>query len=116
MTSHHINKTLFNIIKLSYIVNINYFNDNLVKVSEIIEFIEKLSWFNDLSKSEIKKVNVIIFISKRLTKSLKDHHLNDDQKSVIYDLEEVCQDLESKFFTLPQIDGFKDVTKGLENL
>lgn len=103
----------------------NTFQRKTVKIVEINDRIERVTWFNDLDEESLMLINDLIssikdlhstlirqYVSLNLIRSkgiAKDEIKN--FKNAIDDLKENYQDLESVYFFLPEIPDFKETTK-----
>lgn len=117
---------------------INFFLDSLndfkndlkektLKIYEINERFEKITWFNDLDEECLMKLNDIISAAKDLRSSLVRQYVSmtflrkkgvakeeiKEFKNSINDLKESYEDLESVFFFLPEMPEFMETTKKL---
>lgn len=96
-------------------------------LQDIIEGLEKLTWFNDLDEECYMKLNDLISLAKDLRGTLIRQYINlniirekdvakeeiEAFKNTIDDLKEVYEDLESVFFFLPNMPDFQETTKRL---
>lgn len=106
------------------------FQKKTVKINEINGEIEKLTWFNDVNDECLRLINDLISSIKDLHSSLIRQYVSLNYmrskgiakeeirnfKSAIDDLKDSYQDLESVFFFLPEMPGFKETTKQLSLL
>jgi hypothetical protein len=97
------------------------------RIEEAIEKIEKITWFNDIDQESLILINDLISSIRSLHSSLlrqyasfrfihskgvaKDEIKN--FKSAIDDLKDIANDLDSRFFFLPNNSEFEEVTKEL---
>ena len=96
-------------------------------VQDIIENLEKLTWFNDLDEECYMKLNDLISLAKDLRGTLIRQYVNmniirvkgvakeeiKEFKNTIDDLKVAYEDLESVFFFLPNMPDFQETTKRL---
>ncbi len=96
-------------------------------INNIIERIEKLTWFSDLDEDCLMILNDLISSAKDLRSSLIRQYVSMNNlrkkgiakeeikefKNSIDELKETYEDLESVFFFLPKITAFTDTTKQL---
>lgn len=117
---------------------INSFLDKIIEVKKVlaektekIEMInaslEKITWYGDLEEESLMIVNEIISLCKDLHSSLVRYYVRlaflrtkgiakseiKNFKSVIDDLKEIAEDLESVFFFLPRMPDFRETTQKL---
>jgi len=106
----------------------NELNAKTKRIYNISERMEGLTWFNDLDEKSLMLLNDLISFAKDLQSSLirqyvvmnnallqkgiAKHEIK-DFKSSIDDLKETYEDLESVFFSLPQMPEFVETTKRL---
>jgi len=97
------------------------------KIELINENLEKITWYGDLEEESLMIVNEIISLCKDLHSSLIRYYIRlsflktkgiakneiKNFKSVIDDLKEIAEDLESVFFFLPTMPDFKETTHKL---
>ena len=97
------------------------------KIALINENLEKITWFDDLEEEALIMINETISLCRDLHSTLIRFYVrlnflkikgiakNEIKvfKSVIDDLKEISEDLESVFFFLPQMPDFKETTKKL---
>lgn len=118
---------------------VNTFLDKILELKRILDEktqnitklntqLEELTWFSDLDEERLMKVNEIISLCNDLHSSLLKFYggLNTfikkgiakaeikELKEAITDLKEITQDVESRFFFLPQMSVFTEITKELE--
>lgn len=118
--------------------NVNQFLDAIIdfksslkektlKIYDINERIEKLTWFDNLNDECLKLSNDLISSARDLHSSLIRQYVSmnfirskgiakqeiKDFKYSIDELKEVSSDLESALFFLPEMPGFKEITKEL---
>lgn len=98
-----------------------------LKIYEINERIERLTWFTDLNDECLMLMNDLIASSKDLHSTLIRQYISmeilrkkgiakveiKDFKNSTDELKEVFEDLESVFFFLPELPGFVETTKQL---
>lgn len=101
--------------------------DKTLKIYNINERIEKLTWFDNLNDECLKLSNDLISLARDLHSSLIRQYVSmifvrskgiakkeiKDFKNSIDELKEVYSDLESALFFLPEMSGFKEITKEL---
>ena len=109
--------------KKEYVLKIN-------KIEELVEKIEKLTWINQLDKDSLMIINDLISSIRDLHSSLLRQYISlhfirskgvakieiKNFKDAIDDLKDVANDLDSRFFFLPNNDKFQEVTKELSLL
>ena len=97
------------------------------KIEEIIENTEKITWFNNLEDDSLLIVNDLVSSIRNLHSSLNRQYISflfirergiakaemKDFISAIDDLKEIANDLDSRFFFLPNNDEFDKITKEL---
>lgn len=105
-------------------------NSKTEKINGLIDEMEKLTWFSDVDQNELQLINDLISSAKDLRTTLirlyfstgvlrnKDVANQEIQelKNSIDDLKESCEDLESRFFYLPEMPEFKETSKELSLL
>lgn len=114
-----------------FLDSINELKKDLQKKSQFVydinERIEKITWFNDLDDECLMLINDLISTAKDLHSTLIRQYVSvgflklkgiakeeiKDFKNAIDELKEICQDLESIFFYLPQMPEFVETTKQL---
>ncbi|MCS3797848.1 hypothetical protein [Niastella sp. OAS944] len=121
-------------------VKINAFLDKILEfkslfvtkannINTLVEKIEEITWFNDkdVDNDTLMKINDLISAIRDLHSSLLRQYVSlniirskgianieiKNFKAAIDDLKEVAQDLESRFFFLPNIPDFEEITKEL---
>lgn len=101
--------------------------EKTLKIYNINERIEKLTWFDNLNDECLKLSNDLISLARDLHSSLIRQYVAmnfvrnkgiakkeiKDFKNSIDELKEVYSDLESALFFLPEMPGFKETTKEL---
>lgn len=106
------------------------FINKVNKINAVIEEIEGVTWFNDVDSDTLMKINDLISAIKDLRSSLLRQYVSlngirskgiakvefKNFKSAIDDLRETAEDLESRFFFLPNIPDFEETTKELSLL
>lgn len=115
----------------SFLDTLNDFKNDLkektLRIYEINEKIEEITWFNDLDEECLMKLNDIISSAKDLRSSLVRQYISmnflrkrgvakeviREFKFSIDELKESYEDLESVFFFLPEMPEFKETTKKL---
>jgi len=115
----------------SFLDSLNDFKNDLkektLKIFEINERMEKITWFNDLDEDCLMKLNDLISAAKDLRSSLVRQYVSmnflrkqgmareeiKDFKYSIDELKESYEDLESVFFFLPEMPEFPETTKKL---
>lgn len=122
MEEDGINKLLDSILEFK-----NTLKQKTNSIQDIIERLEKLTWFNDLDEECYMKLNDLISLAKDLRGTLIRQYVNmniirvkgvakeeiKEFKNTIDDLKEAYEDLESVFFFLPNMPDFKETTKRL---
>jgi hypothetical protein len=117
-----INKLLDTILEFKKV-----FSDKTIRINDLIEKIEQLTWLTDLDAESLKSTNDLISSIRDLHSSLKRQYvaLNTIRsngiakeeiknfKAAMDDLKDVASDLESRFFFLPDIPDFEETTKEL---
>lgn len=105
----------------------NELKEKTLRIYEINEKIEEITWFNDLDEECLMKLNDIISSAKDLRTSLVRQYISmnflrkrgvakeviREFKFSIDELKESYEDLESVFFFLPEMPEFKETTKKL---
>ena len=100
------------------------------KIEELVEKIEKLTWFNQLDKDSLMLINDLISSIRDLHSSLLRQYISlnfirskgvakieiKNFKDAIDDLKDVANDLDSRFFFLPNNGKFQEITKELSLL
>lgn len=100
------------------------------KIQNLVEDIEKITWFDHISEENLILINDVISTTKDLHTSLlrqylalkhsikNDNTMNEiqDFKNSIDELKESYEDLESVFFYLPELSDFKETTSKLSLL
>jgi hypothetical protein len=100
------------------------------KIEEIIESSEKISWFNHLDDDSLLIVNDLVSSIRNLHSSLHRQYISlqyirekgiakvemKNFISAIDDLKEIANDLDSRFFFLPNNDEFDKITKELSQI
>jgi hypothetical protein len=103
------------------------FAEKTDKINTLIENIEQLTWFTDLDSESLKSINDLISSIRDLHSSLKRQYVSlnairsngiakeeiQNFKASMDDLKDVANDLESRFFFLPNIPDFEETTKEL---
>jgi hypothetical protein len=117
---------------------VNTFLDKILELKRILDKktqnitklntqLEELTWFSDLDDECLMKVNEIISLCNDLHSSLLKFYIGlnpfikkgiakaeiKELKEAIADLKEITQDVESRFFFLPQMPIFTETTKEL---
>ena len=117
---------------------VNTFLDKILELKRILDKktqnitklntqLEELTWFSDLDDECLMKINEIISLCNDLHSSLLKYYVGlnpfikkgiakaeiKELKEVIADLKEITQDVESRFFFLPQSPLFTETTKEL---
>jgi hypothetical protein len=100
------------------------FEKKTMTINNVIEKIEKLTWYNNLDDESLMLINDLISSIKDLHSTLIRQYVSlniirskgiakeelKNFKLAIDDLKETYQDLESVFFFLPDIPNFKETT------
>lgn len=103
------------------------FIEKTFKIEDIVERVEKISWFNNLDNEDLMLINDLISSIRDLHSSLIRQYNSliffhsqgianeeiENFKIAVDDLKEVAIDLESRFFYLPKISGFIETTNEL---
>ncbi len=122
MSEEDINSFLDKIIEIK-----NILIEKTEKIELINESLEKITWYGDLDEESLMMINEIISLCKDLHSSLIRYYVRlaflrtkgiakneiKNFKSVIDDLKEIAEDLESVFFFLPSMPDFKETTQKL---
>ncbi len=117
-----VNSFLDSILEFKNIVSIK-----TDKINSLIEDIESITWLNDLDDTSMILINDIISAIRSLFSSLNRQYVSynifrskgiakqeiKSFKNAIEELNESANDLESAFFNLPTIEGFKETTRQL---
>ncbi|WP_026775657.1 hypothetical protein [Polaribacter sp. Hel_I_88] len=105
----------------------SFLKEKTLKIYDINHRIEKLTWFDNLNDECLKLSNDLISSARDLHSSLIRQYVSmnfirskgiakqevKDFKNSIDELKEVSSDLESALFFLPEMPGFKEITKEL---
>jgi hypothetical protein len=97
------------------------------KIEDVIERIEKITWFNNLDQECLILINDLVSSIRNLQSSLQRQYISfnflrvkgiaideiKSFKSAIDDLKDIANDLDSRFFFLPTNLEFEDITKEL---
>ena len=97
------------------------------KIEDVIERIEKITWFNNLDQECLILINDLVSSIRNLQSSLQRQYISfnflrakgiaideiKSFKSAIDDLKDIANDLDSRFFFLPIYVEFEDITKEL---
>jgi len=103
------------------------FAEKTLKITVLIENIEKITWFNDVDNEALMSINDLISSIRDLQSTLIRQYVSlnfirnkgiakdeiKEFKAAIDDLKDVAADLESRYFFLPRMVDFQDVTKEL---
>lgn len=103
------------------------FANKTSKIESIIERIEKITWFNKLDNDSLMLINDLVSLIRDLHSSLLRQYVSlnfirskgiakeeiKSFKDAIDDLKDVANDLDSRFFFLPNNDDFQETTKEL---
>jgi hypothetical protein len=117
-----VNKLLDKIIEFQKL-----FTDKADKINSVVENIEKLTWYTDVDSDSLMKINDLISSIRDLHYSLKRQYASlktirtkgianaaiKNYKFAIDDLRDSASDLESRFFRLPALPDFEEITKEL---
>ena len=120
MQEEQINAFLDAIIDLKSVLN-----QKTQLIESINKRIEKITWFTDLDEDCLLLLNDLISSARDLRTTLVRQYISlssirkkgiakeeiKNFKSAVDDLKEICDDLESVFFFLPQIPMFVETTK-----
>jgi len=120
MQEEQINAFLDAIIDLKSVLN-----QKTQLIESINKRIEKITWFTDLDEDCLLLINDLISSARDLRTTLVRQYISlssirkkgiakeeiKNFKSAVDDLKEICDDLESVFFFLPQIPMFVETTK-----
>jgi hypothetical protein len=104
-----------------------YLTTKTDNIENVIERIEKITWFNDLDQDSLILVNDLVSSIRNLHFSLQRQYISfnflhekgiakeelQSFKSAIDDLKEIANDLDSRFFYLPNNVEFEETTKEL---
>jgi hypothetical protein len=108
----------------------NLLNKKSEKIGEVNEKLETITWLNNIDENSLRQINILIGVAKDLHSVLVRQFINlnilrkkgiakdaiKKFKSTIDNLKDIIADLESAFFSLPQIPGFVETTKELSLL
>lgn len=97
------------------------------KIEDVIEKTEKITWFNNLDQDSLILINDLVSSIRSLHSSLRRQYNSfnflrtkgiakeeiKNFKSAIDDLKDIANDLDSRFFFLPNNDEFEETTKEL---
>lgn len=97
------------------------------KIEDVIERIEKITWFNNLDQDSLILINDLVSSIRSLQSSLQRQYLSfnffrtkgiakdeiKNFKATIDDLKDIANDLDSRFFFLPNNVEFEEITKEL---
>jgi predicted nuclease with TOPRIM domain len=100
------------------------------KIENLTENIEQITWFNDLDNESLMLINDLVSSIRDLHSSLARQYVSFNNirlkgiakeeiknfKSAIDDLKDVANDLDSRFFFLPNNDVFQQTSKELSLL
>ena len=103
------------------------FTDKTNNINSLVEKIEQITWFNNLDDDSLMSINDLISSIRDLHSSLLRQYISlnfirskgiakeeiKKFKASIDDLKDVAADLESRFFFLPNISDFQEITKEL---
>lgn len=117
-----INRLLDAILELKKI-----YTDKTITINSLVEKIEQITWFNDVDNDSLMKINDLISSIRDLHSSFLRQYISlnlfrskgiakeeiKNFKASVDDLKDIASDLESRFFFLPNIDGFQETTKEL---
>jgi hypothetical protein len=117
-----INKLLDKILEFKKV-----FTDKTTKINSLVEKIEQITWFSNLDNDALMSVNDLISSIRDLHSSLQRQYISlnfirskgiakdeiKNFKASIDDLKDVAADLDSRFFFLPDISHFQEITKEL---
>ncbi len=106
------------------------FTTKTTKIEDLVEKIEKITWFNELDKDCLMLINDLISSIRDLHSSLLRQYVSlnfirskgvatieiKNFKNAIDDLKDVANDLDSRFFFLSNNDEFQETTKELSLL
>jgi hypothetical protein len=117
-----INRLLDAILELKKI-----YADKTITINSLVEKIEQITWFSDVDNDSLMKINDLISSIRDLHSSFLRQYISlnffrskgiakeeiKNFKASVDDLKDIASDLESRFFFLPDIDGFQETTKEL---
>jgi hypothetical protein len=117
-----INRLLDAILELKKI-----YTDKTITINSLVEKIEQITWFSDVDNDSLMKINDLISSIRDLHSSFLRQYISlnffrskgiakeeiKNFKASVDDLKDIASDLESRFFFLPDIDGFQETTKEL---
>lgn len=103
------------------------FANKTSKIEKVIERIEKITWFNNLDNDSLMLINDLVSLIRDLHSSLLRQYVSlnfirskgiakeeiKNFKDAIDDLKDIANDLDSRFFFLPNNDDFQETTKEL---
>jgi hypothetical protein len=103
------------------------YTDKSIIINSLVEKIEQITWFNDVDNDSLMKINDLISSIRDLHSSFLRQYISlnfvrskgiakeeiKNFKASVDDLKDIASDLESRFFFLPDIDGFQETTKEL---
>ncbi len=103
------------------------FTTKTTKIEGLVEKIEQITWLNNLDDESLMLINDLISSIRDLHSSLLRQYISlslirskgiaKDEikhfKHAIDDLKDVASDLDSRFFFLPNMDDFQEITKEL---
>jgi len=124
-TEEEINKFLDNILELQRLLL-----DKTVKIEYVTELLEKITWLDKINEDCLIQINTLIGVAKDFHSTLIRQFVRlnfirskgiakqeiKHFKSAIDNLKDSIADLESVFFSLPQMPEFNDTTKELSLL
>jgi len=105
----------------------DYLQEKTDRIFSINENVDKITWYNDLDDECLRLINDLISAIRDLRSTLIRQYVSmsflrhkgiakeeiREFKIAIDELKEICQDLESVFFFLPEMPEFKETTRPL---
>jgi len=103
------------------------FTNKTAKIESLVERIEQITWFDNLDKDSLMLINDLISSIRDLHSSLLRQYVSlnlirskgiakdeiSNFKDAIDDLKDIANDLDSRFFFLPNNTDFQETTKEL---
>jgi hypothetical protein len=121
-------KALYDEKNLDAIIEFKTLSVKTSKIENLIENIEQITWFNDLDNESLMLINDLISSIRDLHLSLARQYASfirlkgiakkeiKNFKSATDDLKDIANDLDSRFFFLPNSDVFQQTSKELSLL